>query len=252
MRSRQWLPWLSVAAVTGVYAAGSTPWIAQRLPRFAVPALAAVGGLLALAALGRALARSVRRFGSERRVPVLSLLLTALVVVVIVVLPLMRAASLLTPPPGGAPRVLTGFGSWRGSEGYPLLRPHRGIDVAGDVGADVLAAADGRVTAVHDSEGLCGLLVAIAHEPHGYRTVYCHFSEIAVQRGESVARGQRIGALGTTGQRAWPGYEHVHLELQRGSDPRALEDPLSRTAGCFEPSRTYPSDRLVLTYPVRC
>jgi hypothetical protein len=70
--------------------------------------------------------------------------------------------------------------------------------------------------------------------------------------GETVSRGQRIGALGTTGQRAWPGYEHVHLELQRGTDSRDLHDPLPRMAGCFDAGATYPTDRLVLTYPVRC
>ena len=61
-----------------------------------------------------------------------------------------------------------------------------------------------------------------------------------------------LGALGTTGQRAWPGYEHVHLELQRGADPKDLHDPLSRMVGCFDASARYPADRLVLTYPVPC
>lgn len=45
---------------------------------------------------------------------------------------------------------------------------HRGLDVAGRVGADTLAAAPGRVTVARDSGGLCGLIVAIDHEPHGY------------------------------------------------------------------------------------
>jgi murein DD-endopeptidase MepM/ murein hydrolase activator NlpD len=73
-----------------------------------------------------------------------------------------------------------------------------------------------------------------------------------VQIGNEVRRGQRIGTLGTTGQRAWPGYEHVHLELQRGTDVRAVEDPIGRLAGCFDARASYPSDRLVLTYPVAC
>lgn len=66
---------------------------------------------------------------------------------------------------------------------------------------------------------------------------------IAAEIGASVSRGQRIGALGTTGQRAWPGYEHVHLELQRGADPRDLHDPLPRMAGCFAAGASYPTDR---------
>jgi len=115
-----------------------------------------------------------------------------------------------------------------------------------------LAAADGRVTVARDNGDLCGLIVVIAHDTHGYRTVYCHFSAIAVQAGESVQRGQRIGVVGTTGQRAWPGFEHVHLELQRGRDINDLEDPLPRIVGCFEATKRYPAYRLVLTYPVTC
>ena len=30
------------------------------------------------------------------------------------------------------------------------------------------------------------------------------------------------------------------------------EDPLPNIVGCFDPSRSYPLDRLVLTYPVPC
>jgi len=70
------------------------------------------------------------------------------------------------------------------------------------MGADVLAAADGRVTVARDNRDLCGLIVVIDHDPgnpHSYRTVYCHFSEIAVRVGDSVKRGQRIGAVGTSG-----------------------------------------------------
>jgi len=85
------------------------------------------------------------------------------------------------------------------------------------------------------------LIVVIDHD-HGHRTVYCHFSEIAVRVGDSVKRGQRIGAVGTSGQRAWPGFEHVHLEVQRGRDVNAIEDPLPRLVGCFDRTKLYPAD----------
>jgi murein DD-endopeptidase MepM/ murein hydrolase activator NlpD len=147
---------------------------------------------------------------------------------------------------------LAGFGDWRGSEGYPRLSAHRGIDVAGPIGADVLAAADGRITVARDSRDLCGLIVVVVHDPYDYRTVYCHLSALSVTVGERVGRGQRLGTLGATGQRAWPGYEHVHLELQRGASPDDLEDPTARLVGCFDPGASYPTERLALTYPVRC
>jgi murein DD-endopeptidase MepM/ murein hydrolase activator NlpD len=120
------------------------------------------------------------------------------------------------------------------------------------MGGDVLAAADGRITVARDNRGLCGLIVVIDHDPGPYRTVYCHFSVIAVRVGDSVKRGQRIGAIGTSGQRALAGFEHVHLELQRGLDMKDIEDPLPRMVGCFDETKLYPADRLVLTYPVKC
>ncbi len=157
----------------------------------------------------------------------------------------------MTPSGDGAPRILAGFGDWLGSEGYPRPSPHRGLDVAGRLGADVIAAAGGRVTVARDNRDLCGLIVVVDHVGD-YRTVYCHFAEIAVQVGDTVNRGQRIGTVGTSGQRAWPGFEHVHLEVQRGRDVNAIEDPLPRLVGCFDATKEYPVDRLVLTYPVRC
>jgi murein DD-endopeptidase MepM/ murein hydrolase activator NlpD len=66
----------------------------------------------------------------------------------------------------------------------------------------VLAAAGGRVTVARDNRDLCGLIVVIDHDPGPYRTVYCHFSVIAVRVGDRVERGQGIGAIGTSEQRA--------------------------------------------------
>jgi murein DD-endopeptidase MepM/ murein hydrolase activator NlpD len=240
-------------ALFGVSAAlilfgASTPAVAQGMPRFAFPALAAAGGALILVSL----VRSVRRWRRERRVDVGSLVINLFAVVVFVVLPFTHLARAFVPPRDGTPRIHTGYGAWVGAEGYPRWDRHRGIDVAGAPGSDVLAAADGRVTVARDNRDLCGLIVVIDHDPHGLRTVYCHFSEIAIRVGDTVARGQRIGTVGTSGQRAWPTFEHVHLELQRGRDVNALEDPQPRIVGCFKVSTAYPSDRLVLTYPVRC
>jgi murein DD-endopeptidase MepM/ murein hydrolase activator NlpD len=244
----RWLRWLSLLLPVAVLLGASSPAIAQRSPRFLFPGLAVAGGALLVLSAGRA-ARDLRR-GTRR--PSVGLVAIAVATLLFAVLPLARLVSLAAPTAGGTPRILTGFGDRRGAEGYPLLDPHRGIDVKGRVGADVLAAAAGRVTVARDSRDLCGLIVVVVHDPHGYRTIYCHLATIAAEVGETVSRGQRIGALGTTGQRAWPGYEHVHLELQRGTDSRDLLDPLPRMAGCFDAGARYPTDRLVLTYPVRC
>jgi murein DD-endopeptidase MepM/ murein hydrolase activator NlpD len=243
-------PVLLMAVV--VYVGTSSPWAAQWAPRFLFPALAAAGAVLVVSSFVKSLGRVVRRRRIEGRVPFLPVVVNVVAMVILVLLPVTHLVRAVTPSGDGAPRILAGFGDWLGSEGYPLLSPHRGVDVAGKMGADVLAAAGGRVTVARDSRDLCRLFVAIDHDPYGYLTVYCHFSEMAVGVGDSVTRGQRIGAVGTSGQRAWPAFEHVHLELQRGRDINDIEDPLPRIVGCFDETKLYPADRLVLTYPVKC
>ena len=245
---RGWPRWLVLPVAVALFVGASSPAIAQRTPRFLFPALAIVGGALLVFSAIRA-ARDYRR---GARGPILGLAVTAVATLLFAVLPFERFVYMMAPSAGGAPRILTGFHDWRGAEGYPLLEPHRGIDVKARPGTDVLAAADGRVTVARDSQDLCGLIVVVVHDPHDYRTVYCHLAAIAVTVGEGVTRGQRLGALGTSGQRAWPGYEHVHLELQRGTDPRDLHDPVPRMVGCFDAAARYPADRLALTYPVSC
>jgi len=232
--------------------AAHSPSVAQRVPRLTFPVVAAVGAALIVFSFVRSVARLVAAPGADRRRRVLPLAFSFVALVFLVIFPAVHVVRAISPPADRAPRIHTGFGDWLGSEGYPRLSSHRGIDVAGSMGADVLAAADGRVSVARDNQDLCGLIVVIDHAHEGLRTVYCHFSDIAVRMGDSVKRGQRIGALGTSGQRAWPGFQHVHLELQRGRDVNAIEDPLPRVVGCFDPAREYPADRLVLTYPVRC
>ena len=241
-RGRRW-PALAVTAVPlALIVAASSPSVAQALPRFFFPAVAVVGAVATALGLVRALRR--------RSVPRIAVALIGFVV--LAVLPCTRLIGIMTASSTGPPRILVGFGDWIGGEGYPRPSPHRGIDVKAPVGSDVLAAADGRVVVARDHGELCGLIIVVFHEPHGYRTVYCHSATLLVHAGEDVRRGQRIGIVGTTGQRAWPGYEHVHLELQRGADRNDVEDPMRRLAGCFDARASYPTDRLVLTYPVPC
>jgi murein DD-endopeptidase MepM/ murein hydrolase activator NlpD len=238
----RWSSLVVLPAVAVLILAAASPSIAQALPRFFFPAVALVGAVTSTIAFVRAVRgrRLVRMTGA------------LIAFLVLAVLPVVRLVGVLAASSTGPPYILAAFGDWLGGEGYPHPGPHRGVDIKGAVGSDVLAAADGRVVVARDSRDLCGLIVAIVHDPHGYRTVYCHFAAILVRPGDEVRRGQRIGTLGTTGQRAWPGYEHVHLELQRGTDRNDLEDPMRRLAGCFDAQVSYPIDRLVLTYPVAC
>jgi murein DD-endopeptidase MepM/ murein hydrolase activator NlpD len=246
------LRWFVLPTAVAVFVGASSPWVAQRTPRLLFPAVAAAGAAWVTVSFVNALVQLVRCCRGEGRLRLYPLVVNVVATVFLVVLPLTHLLRAMTVSGDGPPRIHAGFGDWLGAEGYPLPSPHRGIDIAGSMGADVLAAADGRVTVARDNRDLCGLIVVIDHDPGVYRTVYCHFSEIAVRVGDSVARGQRIGAIGTSGQRAFPGFEHVHLELQRGRDMKDIEDPLPRIVGCFDEAKLYPVDRLVLTYPVKC
>jgi murein DD-endopeptidase MepM/ murein hydrolase activator NlpD len=84
-------------------------------------------------------------------------------------------------------------------------------------------------------------------------TRYYHLSQQTVVVGETVKRGQTIGYIGTTGWTRSPsqttGYEHVHWELRVVG---GKFDPIPLTVGCFDGKKIYPTDRLVLTYPVQC
>jgi murein DD-endopeptidase MepM/ murein hydrolase activator NlpD len=243
-RLRRLVPLLAVVAAVGAY----SQWVLlPRAPGWIAPTLAAGGAAFVTWSFLDALRR--RDGSGSRRLVRVSVNVAALVV--FVVLPASRLVMLLRPMPPNEARVLSGFRDWIGAEGFPRVDGlHSGVDVAGPAGGDVLAAGPGRVLLARDNRNSCGLIVVIDHGIDDYRTVYCHLAELSVKAGDTIARGARIGAIGTSGMRAWPGYQHVHLELEKGSfGPR--EDPLARTVGCFRPGAAYPPG-LTLTYPVAC
>lgn len=89
---------------------------------------------------------------------------------------------------------------------------HKGLDFAGDEGADVVATGAGVVTWA-DSRFGYGNLVEIDHGD-GIVTRYGHNKSIEVDVGDIVAKGQTIGKMGSTGRSTGP---HVHYEvLKRG------------------------------------
>ncbi len=89
-------------------------------------------------------------------------------------------------------------------------RFHTGIDYPGATGTPVTAAAAGRVTFAGFSVGGWGNLVTIAHGA-GTRTMYAHLSRVGVRVGQSVAPGQQIGRIGSSGYSTGP---HLHFEVR--------------------------------------
>jgi murein DD-endopeptidase MepM/ murein hydrolase activator NlpD len=85
---------------------------------------------------------------------------------------------------------------------------HLGLDLASTAGAPVPAANAGVVAFTGDL-GIYGQAIVIDHG-QGIFSLYGHLSGIGVQKGQRVARGERIGASGMTGM---AGGDHLHFAV---------------------------------------
>ncbi|HEY7516868.1 MAG TPA: M23 family metallopeptidase [Methylomirabilota bacterium] len=101
-------------------------------------------------------------------------------------------------------------GTVTSSFGRRRLGWHRGIDIKGERGEPIVAAAPG-VVVVSGVEPRYGRVVKIEHD-HGFTTVYAHNDDNAVAVGDQVVTGQRIGSIGRTGRAT---SYHVHFEIRR-------------------------------------
>lgn len=158
---------------------------------------------------------------------------------------------------GGEALILSFYNSYQGVNSYSRLRPHAGVDFGGKIGAPVLAAADSIVSRIIGLSTGCGKGVVLEHRGFERWTVYCHMSAVSVRQGQTVRRGEQIGLVGTSGNAG--NVPHVHLELctnacvsHADGDLAGTEDPLAHAAGCFDGTQAYPTDRLVVTFPVPC
>ncbi len=105
-------------------------------------------------------------------------------------------------------RWTSGFGNRRDPKGYGT-RMHEGTDMAGSVGTPIYATADGVVSYAGWDSGY-GRLVKIQHD-FGIETRYAHMSQLRVEVGQRVSRGDRIGDMGNSGRSTGT---HLHYEVR--------------------------------------
>ena len=86
---------------------------------------------------------------------------------------------------------------------------HTGLDIATSAGTPIAAAASGTVT-FSGYKGSFGNMLVISHG-NGVQTYYCHCSKLYVSAGTQVSQGQKIAAVGSTGNSTRP---HLHLEVR--------------------------------------
>jgi len=122
-------------------------------------------------------------------------------------------------PPKSVQRVTSGFGDGRIFNGQVSSR-HTGLDLDGQTGDTVVAAARGVVELVDEFE-LAGNVVYINHGA-GLVTAYFHLSPQLVAEGGTVEVGTPIGRVGATGRVTGP---HLHWVVRYGQtsvDGRSL------------------------------
>ena len=100
---------------------------------------------------------------------------------------------------------------------------HEGVDISAPRGTPVAAMKAGEV--IHAGPwGGYGLCVIMAHGPR-VRSLYAHLARIDVRKGQRVRGGERIGAVGQSGNATGP---HLHFEVWRWNRP---EDPVPLLGG---------------------
>ncbi len=111
-------------------------------------------------------------------------------------------------------RVTSGFAM----RFHPILqnwRKHAGIDYGAPIGTPVRVVSDGVVEFAGWQNGY-GNVVVVKHASDR-STLYAHLSRLDVRKGQTVAQGTHIGAVGMTG---WATGPHLHFEFKVGGMQR--------------------------------
>jgi murein DD-endopeptidase MepM/ murein hydrolase activator NlpD len=138
-----------------------------------------------------------------------------------------RIASLLAARGGGS-GIYNGVMQWPVPASYNITSPfgwrmhpilgyrrfHAGVDIAAASGSAIVASGSGTVIQA-GYDGGYGNVTMVDHG-NGVVSVYAHQSGIDVSVGSHVSKGERIGAVGSTGLSTGP---HLHFEVRINGNP---------------------------------
>ena len=110
--------------------------------------------------------------------------------------------------PVRAPFNASGFGK-RVDPFTGQIAMHEGIDFLADAGSSIVAAAGG-VVVFAGFHPQYGYVIDVDHG-NDLVTRYAHCSKLFVKEGDVVARGRKIGEVGSTGRSTGP---HLHFEVR--------------------------------------
>lgn len=91
---------------------------------------------------------------------------------------------------------------------YPA---HDGVDIAGKLGTEIYAAADGTVNMCAETTDINGNYIVLLHDD-GYRTLYAHCDKLLVETDQKVQKGQLIATMGSTGNATG---NHLHFGISK-------------------------------------
>jgi len=106
----------------------------------------------------------------------------------------------------------------------------KGIDIGGQPGDPVIAAADGRVMYVGKDVRAYGNMIIIKHNDV-FLTAYAHNRTMLVKENDAVRQGQKIAEMGSTGSTGTTGTK-LHFEVRRNGvavNPQAFLDSAPTT-----------------------
>lgn len=125
---------------------------------------------------------------------------------------------IINPFSNGLPVKSTTTGIWQ---------THNGVDIKGDLGAQVKSMSNGTVKKIEE-DALLGSCITIDHG-NGIVARYCNLNKtLTVKEGDSVSAGTVLGAVGDTAVSELMDPSHLHFEVMKNDkfiDPIDLINP---------------------------